>query len=78
MQSSSLNVPEGYTVLENNGQKFLVPDFAVRHLKMKLDAEVKRKDLGADNNTNKVGRQLSPLIYLNYFSLGIILNWVVV
>jgi len=56
MQSSSVNVPEGYTVLEDNGRNYLVPDFAVRDLKIKLDAEARRKDLGADNNTNKVGR----------------------
>jgi len=52
----SVNVPAGYTVLEVNGQEFLVPDFAVRDLKSKLDAEAKRKEFGADTNTNKVGR----------------------
>jgi len=56
MSSSSVNVPEGYTVVEENNQKYLVPDFAVRDLLVKLDAEAKRKKLGADNNTNKVGR----------------------
>ena len=56
MSSSSVNVPAGYTVLEVNGQEFLVPDFAVRDLKSKLDAEAKRKEFGADTNTNKVGR----------------------
>ena len=56
MLSSSVNVLEGYTVHEDNGQKYLVPDFAIRDLKVKLDAEAKRKKLGADNNTNKVGR----------------------
>jgi hypothetical protein len=55
MPSSSVNVLEGYTVLEDNGQQYLVPDFAVQDLKIKLDAEAKHKELSADNNTNKVG-----------------------
>ena len=55
MESSSVNVPEGYSVLEVIGDKYLVPDFAVRDLKMKLDAEAKRKAFSADTNTNKVG-----------------------
>lgn len=55
MPSSSVTVPEGYTALEVNGQNYLVPDFAVRDLQMKHDAEAKRKEFGADTNTNKVG-----------------------
>jgi len=55
MPSSPVNVPEGYTVLEVNSQKYLVPEFAIRDLKMKLDAEAKHKEFGADTNTNKVG-----------------------
>jgi hypothetical protein len=52
--SCSADVLEGYTVIEAKGQRFLVPDFAVHDLRVKLETEAKRKELGADTNTNSV------------------------
>jgi hypothetical protein len=40
---------EGYSVVDIDGQRFLVPDFAVDEVVARLSAEVKRKEMGADD-----------------------------
>jgi hypothetical protein len=52
--STSADILEGYTVLEVKGLKYLVPDFAVSDVRMKLDAEARCKQLGADTNSDQV------------------------
>lgn len=47
-------VLDGYTTLLVDGQKFLVPDFAVDEVKMRLAGDIKRKVMGAENMTEKV------------------------
>jgi len=50
----STSVLEGYTVVVHKGQNFLVPDFAVDDLRFKLSADVKRREMGADNMAQEV------------------------
>jgi hypothetical protein len=64
-KKTSADILEGYTVLEVKGHKFLVPDFAVSDVRMKLDAEARHKQLGANTNSEQVGLQLICCICLS-------------
>jgi hypothetical protein len=48
------SVLDGYREIEVDGRSFLVPDFAVDEVKMRLAADTKRKLMGADEMTDKV------------------------
>jgi hypothetical protein len=48
------SVLDGYKEFEVDGHKFLVPDFAVEEVKMRLAADTTRKLMGADQMTDKV------------------------
>jgi hypothetical protein len=66
-EGTSADILEGYTVLEVKGHKFLVPDFAVSSVRMKLDAEARRKQLGADSNSDQVCLQQICCIFLTLY-----------
>ena len=53
-QGHSAGVLDGYTVIEAKGERFLVPDFAVAAVRVKLEADAKRKELGAEGLATQV------------------------
>jgi len=54
----SCGVMEGYSQVIYDGQRFLVPDFTVEDVKLRLSALSKRKEMGAEDVSQKVVFQL--------------------
>ena len=48
------NVMEGYSLVIHDGEKFLVPDFTVQDVKLKLSGLAKRKEMGAKDMAQDV------------------------
>ena len=51
---SAMSILEGYTVVELNGDRFLVPDYAVDDVKVKMAAKDKFLEMGGTRISDKV------------------------
>ena len=51
---SAMSILEGYKVVELNGDRFLVPDYAVDDVKVQMDAKNKFLEMGGTRISDKV------------------------